>query len=527
MSVIQLSRLLPLPDDELKQVLDYATTLSKAEAADHFSNLLGDSPEAVSFIASFNSKRRDPNAVATGSRDSSSGAGPTNRGGSSPAVEPVPKSNRGQSKKKKPALHTPTARRVEAGPPPGTAYSKKSIDDDYTSRRPSPVAAPPVASSTVRSVLQQSATPPPGAKPASSGPGRLISDLPPPKSRPASGSRSSTPAPQTKIHISGGTAMHGASTALSDLDDAIRALEMTTNPSNATDAGTRRCNCVAARHPLLVAAPNCLSCGKVVCVKEGLGPCTFCGAPLLSSADVQSMIRELRDERGREKMALDRQAHKRAEVSKKPAPFSKPSEGHSAVSEAEAKALEHRDRLLGFQAQNARRTTVRDEAADFDVSGAVTGMSSNIWASPEERARELKRQQKVLREMEWNARPDYEKRRQVVSIDLVGGKVVRKMASISRPESPDEEEVAATDGDGGLGEVGGTGAGGASGAGGAFSKNPLLGGLIKPVFDAKGKGAAQEGRGSKAARWRRVQDDLDDNEGVILDGGAYGEVLVT
>ncbi|KAI1432872.1 C2HC5 finger protein [Xylaria sp. CBS 124048] len=521
MSAIQLSRLLPLPDDELKQILDYATTLSKAEAVDHFRNLLGDSPEAVDFIATFNSRRQDPKPAAPVSRPSASGTAPSSRCQST-TVEPVPKFNKGQSKKKKAAIHTPAPRRVlESGPPPGAAYSKKDLDDDYVAKRPTPAPSPPVISSTVKTVLRQSATPPPQtSRPTSSGPGRLISELAPPKSKSTPGSRSSTPLPKTKVHISGGTAMHGASTALSDLDHAIRALEMTTNPSHANDVGSRRCNCVAARHPLLVAAPNCLSCGKVVCVKEGLAPCTFCGAPLLSPADVQSMIRELRDERGREKMALDRQVHKKAEVSKAPAPFSKSGDLHSGVSEAEVKALEHRDRLLGFQAQNARRTTVRDEAADFDVSGAVTGTSSNIWSSPEERARELRRQQKVLREMEWNARPEYEKRRQVLSIDLVGGKVVRKMASVERPPSPEEEEITMAR-DSVLGEASrnrGTG-----GSGGAFSKNPLLGGLIKPVFDAKGKGAEQEGRKPNAAKWRRVQDDLDDNENVILDGGIYGQ----
>lgn len=123
--------------------------------------------------------------------------------------------------------------------------------------------------------------------------------------------------------------------------------------------------------------------------------------------------------------------------------------------------------------------------------------------------------------MEWNARPEYEKRRQVVSIDLVGGKVVRKMAAIERPPSPEEEETNSRDGGAALRETSGNRGGG---HGGAFSQNPLLGGLIKPVFDAKGKGAAQEGRKGNATKWRRVQDDLDDNEGLILDGGVYGQV---
>ncbi|KAH7035879.1 putative zinc finger motif, C2HC5-type-domain-containing protein [Microdochium trichocladiopsis] len=350
------------------------------------------------------------------------------------------------------------------------------------------------------------------------------------KSNPVS--RTSTPGPKTKITIAGGTAMHGASTALTDLDSAIRKLEMTTNPTQATDDASRRCNCVAARHPLLAAAPNCMSCGKVICVKEGLGPCTFCGTPLLSSAEVQLMIRELKAERGREKMAADREAHRRPDVSKAPAPFTRPREGGplSGSSDAEKRALENRDRLLTFQAQNAQRTTVRDEAADFDVSGVLAGQGygGNIWASPEDRARELKRQQKIMRELEWNARPEYEKRQQVLSIDLVGGKVVRKMAAIERPKTPDsdEEPAAGT----ALAETSGNRGAGA----GTFSRNPLLGGLIKPMLkpvlnineggdeNGKGKGLELEGRKDRAKRWRRVQDDLDNNEGVILDGGAYG-----
>ncbi|KAI1340325.1 putative zinc finger motif, C2HC5-type-domain-containing protein [Xylariaceae sp. FL0016] len=522
-------------NEELKQVLEYATTLSKSEAVDHFRNLLGDSPEAVDFIATFNSKRQAPApaAVASSSQPSSE-------------VDAVPRASRGPKKKKKTPLHTPAPRQVaDFGPAPGTVYNKKNLEDDYIARRPSPSpgttsaatsgrASPAKSQQQPSGTTTKSGTPPP-PKPPPSAAGHLISDHPRPKSKANSQptSRSSTPAPKpgkTKVTIAGGTAMHGASTALRDLDDAIRALEITTNPTQAHggDAASRRCDCVATRHPLLAAAPNCLSCGKVICVKEGLGPCTSCGTPLLSPAEVQSMIRELRAERGREKMAADRDAHRRADVARAPAPFSRPKEESSAgASDAEARALAHRDRLLNFQAQNARRTTVKDEAADFDVGAAVSGGGGgNIWASPEERARELKRQQKVLREMEWNARPEYEKRRTVVSIDLVGGKAVRRMAAMERPASPEsgdeagvEQEPALREGSG---NRGGAAAGGGRGSGGTFSKNPLLGGLIKPIFNAKGKGAELEGRQAGVTRWRRVQDDLDNNEAVILDGGAYG-----
>ncbi|KAI5917573.1 putative zinc finger motif, C2HC5-type-domain-containing protein [Camillea tinctor] len=508
MSTHQLSRLLPLPDEELKQVLDYAATLSKSEAVSHFQNLLGDSPEAIDFISSFNSKRQDPKASSSTTTSNTS-------------TDRVPKPVRA-SKKKKAALHTPAPRQVaDFGLTPGTAYSKKDTQDDYISRRSSPAAESSRGVSPAKPSTQKSATPPPPKLPPSAG-GQLISDKPKAKSKSTSRSRSSTPGPKTKVNISGGTAMHGASTTLSDLDHAIRVLEITTNPTQSKDDASRRCNCVAARHPLQAAAPNCLNCGKVICIKEGLGPCTFCGTPLLSSNEVQSIIRELRAEKGREKMAIDRETHKKAEISRTPTPFSRPRE---PVGEAEAKALENRDRLLGFQAQNAQRTTVRDEAADFDVSGAVAGTGGNMWASPEERARELKRQQKILREIEWNARPDYEKRKQVLSIDLVGGKVVRKMAAVERPPSPDENDDQPPIGTAQvLAETSGNQGGGNSS--GTFSKNPLLGGLIKPIFDAKGKGAPLEGRATRVTRWRRVQDDLNDNEAIILDGGAYGRVAL-
>lgn len=107
----------------------------------------------------------------------------------------------------------------------------------------------------------------------------------------------------------------------------------------------------------------------------------------------------------------------------------------------------------------------------------------------------------------------------MISIDLVGGKVVRKMAPVERPESPNEQETSG-DSSSVLGETSGNPIRGS----GAFSKNPLLSGLIKPVFDAKGKGNAQEGRRANAMKWRRVQDELDNNEDLILDGGIYGQV---
>ena len=497
MSLTHLSRLLPLPESDLQQVLHYAATLSKEEAVDHFKNLLGESLQAIEFISSFNSRREDP-ASKPLSEQSDSG---------------VPRPVRAP-KKKKALLHTPAPRQVQDNyAAQGKAYVKKD-EDDYMSKRP-----------TSSGVLTSAHTPVPQPKaevvpatisrapPSAAGP--LISDLNP-KGAPTSRgtSRKSSPAPsKTKVNITGGISMQGASSVLKELDAAIRSLEISTN-SSLLDNEKRKCNCIGARHPLLTAAPNCVNCGKVICVKEGLGPCTFCGTPLLSAMEIQGMIRELREEAGREKMALDASSHRRAEISKTPAPFATSRGGDTSfMNPAAAKAKEHRDKLLGFQAQNARRTTVRDEAADFETP-ITAGV--NMWASPAERAKQLKKQQKVLAEQEWNARPEYEKRRQVVSIDLVKGKVVKRMGAVEKPPQPQSEseeeveELPMSDTSGNKG-------------GGVFSRNPLLGGLIKPVYDnGNGKDIEEKPAERKKKTWRRVQDDLDDNEDVILDGGVYG-----
>ncbi|KAK7528442.1 C2HC5 finger protein [Phyllosticta citriasiana] len=515
----QLERLLPLDQESLKQIITYTDTLPREQAADHLKNLLGDSPKALEFISGFNSRRGPPPSEAA------------------PAGEEtgVPKPKPRQ--KKKANIHQLPPRQVQHAGNVSGAYMKRD-EENYMSgssksrkdqdavanalqlqEKPDAVKQPK-ATNTPSSANPRVYKPPPSAS------GLLISDsLPSSKNN----SRTASPAPKakTKINIAGGTSMKGQSSVVNDLDSAIRALEIQTNPSlssnSAEENAKRRCNCMATRHPLLEAAPNCVNCGKIICVKEGLGPCTFCEKPLLSQADIQSMVRILREERGREKMEANNASNRRAQVSKAPRPFSGKtslaSPGASAPSsdsEAEGlrKAQEHRDRLLGFQANNARRTRIHDEAADFDTPV----MGTNVWASPQERALQLKRQQKVLREQEWAARPEYEKRRVVASIDLAGGRVVRKMEAVQRPESPDtEDDLDQLD-------IPQDSAGPSGGkAGGAFSRNPLLGGLIRPV--AKVGGSEEKGKQKereKKSTWRRVQDDSDDNEQWILDGGAYG-----
>lgn len=552
----RLQQLLPLDEESLKQVIQYTDSLPKDTAAEHLKDLLGDDAKALEFISSFNLRRQNAPA--------SSQQTPTNHdresGASTPASgsgSEVPRGGggRGRGGNKKGNIHALPARQVEGHGNVSGGYVKSRDESDYMPRslrqgnerqkhkdlvadnmalreKPADATKMPLLSDDASLTNQLIPSKPP---PSAAGP--LVSDsLSPRKAASSSSSRNVSPAPKRKVNISGGTPMHGASSTLSDLDSAIRSLEIQTNPglssaNTAAENEKRKCNCMATRHPLLDIAPNCLNCGKIICVKQGLGPCTFCSHPLLSAEEISKVLRVLKDERGEERMKANNAAHKKADVSYGKARAltgrdflaqASPKSGRSSPlssgpvtpvasdDEASEKAKQHRDKLLGFQAQNARRTQIRDEAADYDVPSGGTSM----WASPAERAQQLKRQQKILREMEWNARPEYEKRRVVASIDLKGGKVVRRMADVERPDASSAEEAAEPEEDY-VARVPDSG----TGAGGAFSNNPLAKGLIKPkARDEKGKHVVRE----KRSMWRRVQNDDDDNEAWILDGGIYG-----
>lgn len=502
-AISQLTQLLSLDEQSLQEILDYTSTLDKSVAAEHLKNLLGDSPKALEFIACYNARREglmiSPN-------------------------QPVEPSPHRKPKKKKAPLHSLPARQIDDQGHTNGAYRKK--EEDYymagarKSRKETPLANTLALSETPDAHQLPTRAPttsitssklPPSAS------GQLISDLPNVRtsSHSRNSSRTASPATKTRINVAGGQSMHGASSTIQDLDSAIRTLEVQTNPTLLGDPAKRRCDCLATRHPLLAAAPNCLNCGKIICVKEGIGPCTFCGHALLRPDEIDGMIRSLREERGKEKMDLNNASYRRADVASMPKPFATPPS--DTPDSNLARARQHRDKLLNYQAENARRTHIIDEAADFETPTA----GQNMWSSPMERAAQLKRQQKVLREQEWNAKPEYEKRQMVVSINIKGGKAIRRMADMERPSQLNSEEPESSDiADGSVIEEDGA-------KPGAFSKNPLIGGLIRPLWKRKesvsntnGISDDKENRGRHA--WRRVQDDNDDNEALLLDGGIYG-----
>ncbi|KAK2730942.1 hypothetical protein FQN55_005273 [Onygenales sp. PD_40] len=495
-SLPRLSALLPLDEPSLLQLLTYTISLPRDEAAEHLKNILGDSARALEFIVGFNERR--------GAGDGSGGSGGVKQG-------------KGKGK--------------------GKDNGKNNVRGDTQQQQQQPPSASgPLISDYLPNVRAKAARA--GKRAAHHQQQQHTASSPSPSRTRNSGSNTPT-TPTTTTTTNN----------IADLTSAIALLELSTNPSlsststsTSTSPNPRKCNCAATLHPLFTPAPNCLSCGKIICALEGLQPCSFCHTPLLSARDVQEMIRELRAERGNEKMRAHNTStskHTHTHTHTQHTPFEPPPSSSSSSVDRNAgstsntrtttlaAATAHRDKLLAFQAQNARRTRVVDEVAEFetpDVHGVTT-----LWMSAGQRALALKRQQRVAREMEERNRPEWERGGMVVSLSVDGrsGRVVRRFerAGAGRGvgkregeregEGEEEEE-----------EEGGEDVGVEGGREGAFGNNPLLagGGLVRPVWkgDRDKDGAVTRKREQRQA-WRRVQDDNnEDNERWILDGGLYG-----
>lgn len=531
----RLQRLLPLDDESLKEVITYTTSLSKEDGAEHLKNLLGDSAQALEFISTFNSRRRDQIPTIQHERSSPSLSEQDDSVG-------VPSTRKRVSKKSKPPLHNAGPVRLPEGYGNVSGAYQKTITSDNTTNRynmQTPNAIKnvpdiqhfPLATHSLRTPstgTSREASPskrdipklPPSAA------GNLISDLPNVRSkqskRPVHQSHSQPQSGSSSPFKSAGTT---TTSSIADLTSAIAALEVATNPMLSSER--RKCPCNASIHPLFEAAPNCLNCGKIICTLEGLQPCSFCDSPILSKEQVNSMIRALKDERGVEKMIAHNISQSRSghgtPVFGGTTPESLSGDESSA---AAVRARAHRDKLLSFQRENAQRTKIHDEAADYD---ATLTPGTTQWMTPTQRAAALKKQQQYLRELEEANKPEWEKKRTVMSMSIKNGKLVRtfekqKATAINHEKSTIDDAVEIPTEDDQHLSVGGKG---------GFSDNPLLasGKLIRPIWkskelDGKGKGRngaeGVESTRTRSSIWRRVQDDDNDNEKWLLDGGVHG-----
>lgn len=132
-------------------------------------------------------------------------------------------------------------------------------------------------------------------------------------------------------------------------------------PTSPPAAVTIRCGCFASHHPY---AGSCLSCGRVMCAKEGEPPrlCPVCGDVMLGPLNSTQVLEGGRREGGKDD-----------------------------VSEGLIRAYELKDKLLVFDRENAKRTHVHDAQGDY--------YESTTWLTEEEKqaidAREEERRSKL------------------------------------------------------------------------------------------------------------------------------------
>uniref|UniRef100_A0A182V472 ASCH domain-containing protein n=1 Tax=Anopheles merus TaxID=30066 RepID=A0A182V472_ANOME len=153
--------------------------------------------------------------------------------------------------------------------------------------------------------------------------------------------------------------------------------------------GRHHCDCQAGKHRLV---NNCLHCGRIVCEQEGSGPCLFCGS-LVCTEHEQRLI----ESASRKGDSLRRTLMEQ----NRPAGWEE--------------ALATRNRLLEYDRNSEKRTTVIDDEADYFKTHSV-------WLSDAER-KKLEQLEEELREKRHASRLARK-----VTLDFAGRRVLDEAA---------------------------------------------------------------------------------------------------
>ncbi|CAK7895968.1 RQC trigger complex subunit Rqt4p [[Candida] anglica] len=408
-SVRAISDILPLDKETCSEMVDYVLTLSTDhDIREHFINLLGESDDAVNFIYKFIDTKNEINRAAKIS----------------------------QKKKLEEQRAVAAAKAAKSSGPAWTTDSKEKTKVNESSGK------------ARLSTNKTSATT-----------SQLLDIKPPKKDVSKQGAKRSK-----KKNLDN----------LKDIEAVLNELEISKDSIHGNEIGgisgpRRVCNCMATRHPLFEVAPNCLNCGKIICSKEGIQPCSFCGSELLSPQEKLEIANILQRERqeletitpastppppskqrskkivvtmnpGENLWKAQDRALKQADIEKKKANelLAKQQEEAKELEEqvqkineyertqgvdpALLKAQERLDTLLNFQATGTERTRIIDNAADFEMPSFNS--SGSIWLTPVERALQLKKQQKQLRKHEQTASARTGRGKKVVEMVIRNGKVV-------------------------------------------------------------------------------------------------------
>lgn len=171
-------------------------------------------------------------------------------------------------------------------------------------------------------------------------------------------------------------------------------------------SGRNKCDCLASKHKLI---NNCLSCGRIVCEQEGAGQCMFCGNIVFTKDEEAGIIPMPANQNKNNK------ANKKASV--------------KDVAADIEKAVLHKNTLLEYDKSSEKRTVVFDDESDYFES-------NSRWISKENREILQKK------ELELKAKK-YDRRQNIVSVDLLGRKILEDKTNDPGIYDPDDPIIKA------------------------------------------------------------------------------------
>lgn len=182
--------------------------------------------------------------------------------------------------------------------------------------------------------------------------------------------------------------------------------------------GRRICDCQASEHKLI---NNCMGCGRIVCEQEGSGPCLFCGEPVYTNEAEQQMAK-LKNANPKTQTKAQKKQQQQQQTVKDAA--------------ALQQALAQRDRLLEYDKNSEKRTTVIDDELDYF-------QENSVWLTDAEREKyeQLKSEMQELKHgsrLNRKIRVDFAGRElpdeSVITHDYEQ-QVIRQLAAVSKAAS--------------------------------------------------------------------------------------------
>lgn len=166
--------------------------------------------------------------------------------------------------------------------------------------------------------------------------------------------------------------------------------------------GRVKCDCQASKHELI---NNCLSCGRIVCKQEGSGPCMFCGNLVCSEEEQRLINSQTKKGENLKKTLLEQKKVKGLED-----------------------AISQRDRLLRYDRESEKRTTVIDDESDYFKANSV-------WLNDEERQK-LKSLEDEVRQKTHSSRLNKK-----MTFDFAGRQVVEESENLAELEKKILKEI--------------------------------------------------------------------------------------